>query len=446
MSSLFFKAAGRPQIPAVRWPAAVVLAALLGALSNVAFAFDAPLTLEEATRLAVERSRLLAAKDLASQASREMAVAAGRLPDPVLKIGLDNLPINGPDQFSTTRDFMTQRRIGLMQDLTRADKRQLRTERYEREAEKSAAEKAAASAAIQRDTAMAWLARSYAEAMASAVSEQAAQAKLEVQAAEAAYRAGRGTQADLFNARSALVAFDDRASEIRGSIADATIKLARRVGDAAQRPLADKPATSAVRLDPATLEIQLADHPNIAVLNKQEEIGATEAKLARADKKADWTVEVAFQQRGQAYSNMVSLGVSVPLQWNQKNRQDRELASKLAQVEQAKAERDDALLERVAEVRAMLNEWHTRRERHTRYERELVPLAQSRSAAQLAAYRGGKAALADVLAARNAELAVRLEALQLEAEAAQLWAQLNFVFPQDSRPAHSVARMYKDPK
>lgn len=446
MSSLFFKAATRPQMPAIRWRAAVVLAALLGALSNAALAFEAPLTLEEAMRLAVERSRLLSAKDLAAQAARELAVAAGRLPDPVLKIGLDNLPVNGPDQFSTTRDFMTQRRIGLMQDLTRADKRHLRTERYEREAEKSAAEKAAASAAIGRDTAMAWLARSYAESMASAVSEQAAQAKLEVQAAEATYRAGRGTQADLFSARSALAAFDDRASEIRSRMADATIRLARRVGDAAQRPLADRPIATAIPLDPATLEVQLANHPDIAVLSKQEEIGATEAKLARADKKADWSVEVAFQQRGPAYSNMVSLGVSVPLQWNQKNRQDRELASKLAQVEQVKAERDDALLDRVAEVRAMINEWHTSRERHARYERELVPLAQSRAAAQLAAYRGGKASLADVLATRNAELTVRLEALQLEAQAAQLWAQLNFVFPQESRSAHAAARVNKDPK
>ena len=37
-----------------------------------------------------------------------------------------------------------------------------------------------------------------------------------------------------------------------------------------------------------------------------------------------------FSQRGSAYSNMVSLNVSVPLQWDQKNRQDRELAARLA--------------------------------------------------------------------------------------------------------------------
>lgn len=410
----------------------VLAAVLLGALSSVALAVEAPLTLQEATRLAVERSRLIAAKDFAVQATQEMAVAAGRLPDPVLKIGLDNVPIDGPDQFSTTRDFMTQRRIGVMQDLTRSDKRRLRAARFEREAEKSSAEKAAATADIERDTALAWLDRSYAESMAAVVAEQAGQAKREIEAAQAAYRAGRGTQADVFNARSALVAIEDRASEIRRRLANAAIRLARRVGDAAQRPLANTPAITTIALDPQALAPLLAHHPDIEVLNSRAAIGVTEANLARADRKADWSVEVAFQQRGAAYSNMVSVGVSVPLQWNRKNRQDRELSAKLAQVEQAKAERDDALQERVAGVRAMINDWHISRERHARYERELVPLALSRSAAQMAAYRGGKAALSDVLAARSAELSVRLEALQLEADAAQLWAKLNFLFPQHS--------------
>lgn len=444
MSSLFFKAASQPHLSAMRWAAAIALSALFGAAPRAAFAASAPLTLDQATRLAVERSRLLAAKDFAASASKESAVAAGRLPDPVLRVSLDSVPVDGPDRFSSTGDFMTQRRIGLMQELTRARKRQLRAERYEREADKSIAEKAAATAEVQRDTAMAWLARSYAESMAAAVSEQAAQAKLEVEASEAAYRAGSGAQAEIFNARSALAELDDRASEMRRRVSDATIRLARRVGDAAQRPLADRPAAIGIPFDQGALEAQLADHPDIAVLGVQEEIGQTEAQLALADKTADWRVEVAYQQRGRAYSDMVSIGLSVPLQWNQKNRQDRELASKLAQVEQLKAEREDMLSERVAEVRAMIIAWRTVLERHARYERELIPLAQSLAVAQLAAYRGGKGTLGDVFAARSAALSRRIEALQLEADAAQLWARLNFIFPRDSRPEASAVRANKD--
>ena len=58
-----------------------------------------------------------------------------------------------------------------------------------------------------------------------------------------------------------------------------------------------------------------------------------------------------------------------------------------------------------------------------------MPLARERTQAVLAAYRGGKANLADVLAARRNEIEVRMQALQLEMETARLWAQLNFLLP-----------------
>jgi len=181
----------------------VVLATSLGLFSAVVAA-DGPLTIEAAQRLAVARSRQLSAQDMAVAASREMAVAAGQLPDPVLKLGIDNLPASGPDQFNVTRDFMTMRRIGVMQEITRSDKRHWRTERYARAAEKSVAEKAATLATIQRDTALAWLDRYYAEEMAAVIAEQATQARFEMQAAEGAYRGGRGNQAEIFVARGAL--------------------------------------------------------------------------------------------------------------------------------------------------------------------------------------------------------------------------------------------------
>ena len=171
--------------------AVATLAAVL-TLSNAAFAAEAPLPLPlaEAQRLAVARSRQLSAQDFAVTASREMAVTAGQLPDPVLKFGVDNLPVNGSDRFSFTNDFMTMRRVGVMQEITRADKRQLRADRFEREAGKSLAEKNKITAVIERDTALAWLDRYYAEAMAAVIAEQGTQAKLEMQAAEGAYRAG----------------------------------------------------------------------------------------------------------------------------------------------------------------------------------------------------------------------------------------------------------------
>lgn len=393
------------------------------------------LSLGEAQQRAVERSRQLAGQDAAVRASREMAVAAGQLPDPVLKVGVDNLPINGDERFSLTRDFMTMRRIGVMQELTRAAKRELRALRFEREAEKALAEKAAATASIERATALAWLERYYAEAMLKVVAEQIEQVKGEIAATEAIYRGGRGGQADVIGAHSTLAALEDKASELKRRVLVSKTNLARWIGDGADAPLAALPPIDRVRLDEAELDHDLLRHPEIAVLAKQEQVAIAEANIARAARTPDWSVELGYQQRGPAFSNMISIGVSVPLPWDRANRQDREIASKLAMAEQARAQREEMLREHVAELRAMLAEWKNGRERLARYEKDLLPLAAERTRAALAGYQGGKTGITDLLLARRNETDMRMQAVQLEMEVARLWAQLNFLTPADHEGA-----------
>jgi outer membrane protein TolC len=414
---------------------------LLVMSSAVASEFQNTLSLEDAQRLAVDRSRQLAGEDAAVHASREMAISAAQNPDPVLRLGIENLPVDGSDSFSISRDFMTMRRIGVMQELTRDAKRQLRGERYEREADKGLAQKSETLTNIQRNTAIAWLDRYYAEAMVSLMIEQIKQIQLEINAAESAYRAGRGTQVDLLSMRSERVMLEDRASELNLKLRNAKTNLARWIGDAAENPLAEKPATDSVPLQHHMLEDQLSNHPGIDVLQKQEALATTEAKLAQANKQSDWSVEVAYSQRGSQYSNMLSVGVSVPLQWDQKNRQDREVAAKLAMADQAHAEREEMLREHVAEVSTMINEWESTRERQDRVQHELLPLATERTSAAMSAYRGGKSTLNEVLSARRNETEVKLQAVQFEKEAARLWAQLTYLVPniEKSEPTKTIA-------
>jgi outer membrane protein TolC len=413
---------------------AVLLAAQL--LGHESMAATPALTLAQAQQMAVSRSRQLPAQDASIAAAREMAVAAGQLPDPVLKAGVDNLPVSGPDRYHIGSDFMTMRRVGVMQELTRSDKRELRAAQFDRAADKAVAEKSMITARIEREAALAWLDLYYASRMVQVAQDQVSQARLELEAAEGAYRGGKGSQADVVAARGAIATAQDRSSEVNLKMQSAQTMLARWVGASGAIALAGEPDIDHVRLDPATLDTTLAHHPDIAVLDRQQEIARTDALLARANRKPDWTVEVALQQRGQAYSNMVSVGVSVPLQWDRKNRQDRELAAKLALADQVKDERDEMLRAHVAETRVMLDQWQNGRERLARYRREIVPLAGERSAAVLAAYRGGKAALTEVLAARRNELDIRLQVLQLEADTARLWAQLNFLSPASGMPGH----------
>ena len=386
-------------------------------------------TLKQAQQAAIARSKILTGQDLAIQASRDMATAASQRPDPVLKFGIDNLPVSGNDRFSVNNDFMTMRRVGVMQELTRADKRTSRSDRYTRMADKIAADKIVAIANLQRDTALAWLDRYYAEQALVILTELTSQARQEIAAATGAYRGGKGSQAELFAAQGTLTGIEDRSSEARRRLANAKVMLARWSGLPPDAPLAGAPVMDAIRLNAATLDTELDHHPEITALRMQEAVAIADVKVAEAEKKSDWSVELAFQQRGPAYSNMVSIGFSAPLQWNQKNRQDREVAAKLALAEQAKAEREDMLRTHVAETRILINEWENGRERIGRTTAELRPQAHHRTEATIAAYRGGKATLTDVLTARRTETDLLLQLVQLQADTAQRWARLNYLQP-----------------
>ncbi|HMC16687.1 MAG TPA: TolC family protein [Albitalea sp.] len=394
-----------------------------------------PVSLDLALRLAQQRTRQLAAQDASAAASREMAVAAGRRPDPVLKAGINNLPINGPDRFSLTNDFMTMRSIGVMQDLTRGSKLQARSAKFEREAQVAEASRELALANLQRDTATAWLERYYQERMHEVLVQQRDEAKLQIEAADAAYRGARGSQVDVFSARASVALIEDRIAQTERQIATATTQLARWIGPPAAQPLANAPALDSVRLHEKDLETQVAHHPEIKVMLKQEEVAQAEVDVAHSEKKSDMSVELMYSQRGPAYSNMVSLNLAIPLQWDQKNRQDRELAAKLAMLEKMRAEREEATRMHVAETLAMLQEWRGTRERLVRYDSALIPLATERTRAAIAGYRGASGTLTAVLEARRGEIDTRMERLRLEMEVARLWARLNYLVP----AGHAVA-------
>jgi outer membrane protein TolC len=168
-------------------------------------------------------------------------------------------------------------------------------------------------------------------------------------------------------------------------------------------------------------------HPDLQLLERQVEIAETDAKIARAERLTKWSVELSYAWRGPMFDDMISLEVAVPLQINRHDRQDPEIASRLSLAAAAKAQREDMYREHLAEVRAMRDEWITAKSRHDNYQQNILPLARDRSVAAAAAYSGGKAMLEQVIAARRNEIDLSLQALQLDAEIARLWASLSFL-------------------
>jgi outer membrane protein TolC len=412
------------------WPLIAMLATLALAAPPASAQADAALSLAEAVQIATAQSRRIAAAQHQTQAAREIAAAAAQRPDPVLKLGVNNLPIDGTDRLSLTADFMTMRSVAVMQELTRADKRAARAARAEREVDAAIVAQRQALAQLQRDTALAWLERSYRQLLRDLLLAQAREAELQVQAAQALVASGKASVADVLAARGQLEQVRDSVAQAERDIAVAGAQLARWVGSAAQRGSAHRPTLDLPHwAASAELETHLAQHPQIEAAARQEALALADVAVAQAERQTDWSVELMFSQRGPAYSNMVSVNVSVPLQWNRAMRQDRELASRHAMAARSAAEREDMERAHLAEVRAMLEEWRSHEARLKRFDANLLPLAEQRSAAALAAYRGGGGMLAGVLEARRAEVELRIERTRIETELARLWAQLTYLTP-----------------
>ncbi len=370
----------------------IALGSVAALVAGTAHAQGAPLSLAETLKLAVAHSQQLVSQRAMVEASREMAVAGGELPDPKLKVGVENVPTDGPDAWSLTRDFMTMSKIGVMQEFPRAEKRKLKAERAERDAERGSVVVESTTLTVQRDAATAWLTRRYAADTERVIAAQIAEAELAVTTVTAAYRAGKAPQSELIAAQSVVIDLRNRATDAVAQSRRARIALARYIGADAERPPGETPDFA-----------RLPDDASLA--------------------------DIDAQPGGSPYSNMVSLMFSIDLPWSPGTRQDREHAAKLKELDAARAMREDARRMRSAEVQSMLIEWQSARAQAQRIRTELLPLTVQRREAALAAYRGGTGALAAVLDARRAELDAELALIAQEQSVAKAWAFLNFVVP-----------------
>lgn len=392
-----------------------------------------PLSLDEALQLAVADSPRLIAQAKAAEAARAVVGPAGQLPDPKLILAVDNLPVDGADRGSLTRDFMTQRRVGFMQDFPRAAKRRLQEERAQAEAGREEAALSAASVSVRQEVAAAWLDAWFAQAEVRTLGELEPETALLQDAARAQLAGGKGGAADAIAAKAATVALQDRLSDARRNAARAEAALARWLGTAARRPLAAPPDFMVLSLPPERLLAGIEHHPALSEFGPKEAMARAELGLAEAAKQPDWSLEVAYQQRGAAFSNMVSAAVRVDLPlWGEK-RQDPLIRARRKQLEQVQAEREDARRMHAAEVQSEVAAWQSGKERVARFERELLPLARERTQTALAAYRGGRGDLNAVLAARSNEIETRLMLVKQQSELGRAWAALNFLLDAEHR-------------
>jgi cobalt-zinc-cadmium efflux system outer membrane protein len=394
--------------------AAAFAAALLPYLVEAA-----PLSIESALRLAVQRSEAARAGRSGVLSATEASRAASQLPDPVLRVGVDNLPVTGADRFSTTRDAMTMKRIGISQEWVPAAKRAARQAAAEAAIEREAVQVRMAMADTRLQTALAYLDALYAGETLKLTTLMEQHAHEELEAARARLASATGSSQEVLSLTGAKGRSEDESAEIRQQQSAARLALQRWIG-----VVPDELAPVQVAPVP-TQEAYVDGHPDVAALQRELEVAKQAATVAGTNRRSNWTWEVAYGQRT-GYSDMVSFGVSIPLPIAPGDRQDRETAAKLALVEKAEADLAEAKRGAVAEYQTLSSDAQRLQQRTERYRSGVLIAAEQRTAAAQAAYRSNQGGLATLFEARHAEVEAQRRLLGFQRDLAKVQARLAF--------------------
>ncbi|MEO6138486.1 MAG: TolC family protein [Luteimonas sp.] len=390
------------------------------------------LRLEDAVRIAVARAPAITALQSQVEAAREDAGRASALPDPKLTFGIDNLPVTGTDAFNTGADFMTMKRIGLMQEFPARAKRLARQALADRTVEQAEAFTAADQSQVQRDAATAWVALWAAERELDALQDLRKQSELAIRLAKARLAGGSGTAVDAMAAQSTALELENRIDTATADVEGAQATLGRWLGEApAELRTKDSPPDF-TRLpgNEATLLATIDRQPSLLPWRSREDVAAAQVDVASADKHPDWSISASYGQRERGRSDMLAVQFAVGLPLFTRNRQDRGIAARRADLDAVIASHEDARRMQTEQVHRSLAEWAGFKRQIARDDAQLLPLARDRARTALASYGAGSE-LQPWLDARRDELDIRVTHARRLGDLGRAWASLAYLLPNE---------------
>jgi cobalt-zinc-cadmium efflux system outer membrane protein len=405
--------------------------ALLGmscALLASAPADASPLTFAQA----LERARIFApsikARAVRTRAARTAADAADALPDPTLDLSLQNVPISGPDALSLGSDFMTMKTIGVRQDFPNLAKRHARLGRAEADIVAAEAGAAAEMRDVRVAAALAWVDLYYAERRLDTLDLLAARIDDLADTVAARITSGSARPSQGLEPKQLAAELADRRTDIEAEVTQAQAELTRWTGDPDPQATGAPPDWS---INPDRLLAAIDALPRLQALDAATGQAEADVRLARAEKRPDWSVSAGYSKRGPNYADMVSVGVSIDLPLFAKHRQDPLIAARMDEAQAARLEREAAERQLRAQLRADLAEHRAHHERWRRATQTLVPLAEKQAELDEASYAAGRIELGTALDATVALANARIDALDREAMAVRDGIRIKLTYAKD---------------
>ncbi|MGH7444894.1 MAG: TolC family protein [Longimicrobiales bacterium] len=377
-------------------------------------ASQADARLDSLIATAVEVNPALDAAQQRVRAAQARIGPAGALPDPMLSVGIMNLPVSEPG----FGDFMTMKTVGAAQTLPFPGKLALAGRAAEFEVRAAEATLEAVRRDVVADVRRAW----YDLALLDRTLEimQASQNLLLnfIQVTESRYATGTGGQQDILKAQveasrlaaHAVVVTEQR----RATLARLNAVLDRpsdapvvgpRVPERVVRA-AIPPDRTSIRFTAAALGARAADSPFPPLAEMQElaiahspvleaheaRIGAQAARVefARKEHLPDFNLSLQYGQRMDR-SNMVSVMVSVPVPLHKAERQDQQVAEMKAELAAMQAEHDVMVNELRAEVAGMHADLERDRAQLALFVSAIIPQGRASLESAVSAFQVGRA-------------------------------------------------------
>ena len=378
-------------------------------------AFADPMTFDAALKRASDAPSLRG-REATVAAARSSAIAADRLPDPTLDVGLKDFPVTGPDAGRFNRDNFTMTTIGISQQFTNPAKRHARAAMAAAGIGVAEADRRIEARSVRLETAVAWIDLYYGQKRLALLQTLDASLDDLQKTVSARLASGSARPSQALEPAQLRAQVSDRRAALISEITRARAKLFRFTGDPDPQTAGDPPAPS---VDDARLRSSLNALPALRARDAATVTAEAQTQLARADKHPDWTVSASYGRREPTYGDLVSVGVSIDLPLFAKRRQDPKIAAAASEAERARFDRQAAEREWAAALDTDLADHAMHHRRLENARNTLVPLARQRATLDRDSYAAGKTDLGTALLATLSVAEAEVDLLDREAEVAR---------------------------
>jgi len=424
------------------------------------------LPLDTAVKQAQTNDPWLIGNRFSQDALVSKSVAVGTFPDPVVTLGLINMPTDGLD---FNQEGMTQLKAGISQMLPRGNNLRLKSEKLLLLSEQNPYLRQDRKAQIKVTVTGLWLDAFKAIESIRLIDKDRELFEQLVDISEASYSTAFGgtQQQDVVRAQLELTRLEDRLTKLKQQQEVAKKKLTQWIsgqfvehfsemsitqydGQSLTRTVVEQYPLPQLELNhpefmridesllPEKLGNYLISHPSVMALENRIMASDTEVEITKQQYKPQWTINAGYGYRaddntGRNRADLLSVGVGFDLPIFTENRQDKQVQAAVSRAESIKTQKWMLLRKMISEFESFKVQLEHLDQRSDLYKKQLLPQIHEQAEAALTAYTNDEGDFSEVVRARIDVLNAEIDNLGIAVDRQKNISQLNYYLITDDK-------------